>query len=351
MNRKSKFIIALAVVLLIILFSSFTTIINFVTDYMWFKKLGYTKTFLVKLLTQLKIGIPAFFILFFLITFYFKFLKKNYYKKAHIIPSKDGEKGLNKILYVVSGIISFFISSMFAGSLWFTILTFINSTNFDIKDPIFAKDLSFYIFKLPLINEAANLVLLLVFILVILTVVFYLIMFAIRRPTDDEILDFDTNIKGRGFFNNLAKNKILKTALTQIGIGGLIILIIVGINYILRSYYLVYSARGKVFGAGFTDVHVTLWVYRIMAVASIISAIGFFVGVKRKNVKLALAGPVILIAISILGNVSAGIVEKFIVEPDQISKERPYLRNNIEFTQRAYGLDNVVVKDFPINKE
>lgn len=316
---------------------------------MWFSELGYTQTFLTKLRTQLMIGIPTFLGLFILIMLYIIALKKKYYKQVHIIPDKSKEKRLNTILGLVSAVISLFISSVISGNLWFDILQFLNSINFNINDPIFGRDISFYVFKLPLIREILNILMLLAFILIILTFAFYLLMFTLRRPNTEGPIDLDLhNTINNGDIKGLFRNKILKGVLTQIGVIGFIIFLIIGINYYLKGFNLLYSTRGKVYGASYTDVHVSLWVFRIMAVAAIISAFSFFVGIVRKKIRLALIGPVALIIISIVGNIASGSVEKFVVEPDQISKELKYLEHNIEYTQKAYGLDNVIEKDFDI---
>ncbi|WP_200905821.1 UPF0182 family protein [Caloranaerobacter sp. TR13] len=348
MNKKIGYIIGIAIILALVLISSFSSIINFITDYLWFKELGYTKTFFTKLRTQFTIGIPTFILLTLLLVFYFKSIKKSYYKIAGIIPNKAGERRLNSVLWAVSALISLYISSIFAGNLWFTILKFINSNNFNINDPIFNKDISFYIFKLPLLSEIINLLLLLCFILIILTAVFYLILITIRRPgiyNEDEF--YDGPVRN---INSLFSKRIFKVALFQIGLIGLVIFIVIGLNFILKSYGILYSTRGKVYGASFTDVHISLWIYRIMAFISVISAIGFFIGIIRKKVRLALTGPVVLIIFSMIGSIVSGLFQQFIVEPNEISKEEKYFTYNIEYTQKAYGLENVKEMNFNVEQ-
>ncbi|KGG79511.1 hypothetical protein Y919_11585 [Caloranaerobacter azorensis H53214] len=348
MNKKTGYIIGIVIILALILISSFSSIISFITDYLWFKELGYTKTFFTKLKTQFTIGIPTFILLTLLLVFYFKSIKKSYYKVAGIIPDRVAEKRLNSVLWAVSVLVSLYISSIFAGNLWFTILKFINSNNFNINDPIFNKDISFYIFKLPLLSEIINLLLLLLFILIVLTIVFYLILLTIRRP---EIYDgyefYDGPVRN---LNSLFNRRIFKVILFQIGLIGLVIFIIFGLSYILKSYEILYSTRGKVYGASFTDVHISLWVYRIMAFISVISAIGFLIGTIKRKVKLALTGPAALIIFSMLGSIVSGLFQQFIVEPNEISKEQKYLKYNIEYTQKAYGLDNVKEMNFNVEQ-
>jgi len=149
--------------------------------------------------TLFKIGVPTFLAIFLLLMFYFMSIKKSYYKLSGIVTDKKSEKGFNTVISVISGLISLFISSIFSGNLWFTILQYLNSTNFNIVDPIFGRDISFYMFKLPLLSELINLLMLLAFIMVVLTVIFYFVLLTIRRPNNESPNVFD--------FNDLANSK------------------------------------------------------------------------------------------------------------------------------------------------
>lgn len=336
-----------------VIITSFNTIVNFVTDYQWFKELGYTDTFLKKLTTQFKIGIPTFIIIAIVIYFYVMFIKKRYYKESQIDSKEKNDKWINRIFGLGSALISLFVSSIFVSNLWFDLLQFINRTEFNLNDPIFNKDLSFYVFTLPLLKEVLSLVLLIIIIMIVLTLVLYVALFTFRKSDQDtydnqNIYDmFGRSIGNKGGFFN---KKAFKNALFNIGILGSLAFVILGINYWLNTYELLYSPRGVIYGAGFTDVNITLWVYRIMAIVAIISAVIFLLGIRKKNIKRALIGPVLLIVISIIGNIGSGLVQRFVVDPDEISKEQKYIENNIEFTQRAYGLDEVETRDFSVEE-
>jgi uncharacterized membrane protein (UPF0182 family) len=112
------------------------------------------------------------------------------------------------------------------------------------------------------------------------------------------------------------------------------------------QYDLLYTESEVLFGAGWTDLHIWLWVYRVLAFFSIVAAITIPVAVLKRKTKLGVAVPVIMVAIFLIGSLSAMIVQNIIVAPDAIDKEGPYLKNNIEFTQKAYDLNKVSIKDF-----
>jgi uncharacterized membrane protein (UPF0182 family) len=94
----------------------------------------------------------------------------------------------------------------------------------------------------------------------------------------------------------------------------------VGTNFFLRQYSLLYSHTGVLYGAGFTDINVTLWVYRAMIVLSVIAAIGFALGIKRRKFKMVLTVPVIMIILGALGTGAAILVQNLVVSPDDINK-------------------------------
>ncbi|MBS4539151.1 UPF0182 family protein [Clostridium sp. D2Q-11] len=353
MRDRTKFILFLVIAILLVLFSSFTSIVGFITDYKWFDELGYTETFLTKLSTQVKIGVPLFIILFGLIYFYFISSKRNYYKEANITPPKPGEKRFNIILAVISAFISLLVSSIFAGGLWLTTLEFMNASSFGLKDPIFNNDIGLYVFKIPLFKEIISLILFLLFVLIIATAVFYLLLLSIRRPNierPENVLDMN-RFKDKKNIVELLNKEIFKKAIFKIGIFAFFGFLLIAINYYLKTFDLLYSPRGVAYGASYTDVTVTLWGYRIMAILAILSAITALVGAYKRNLKTALSGPALLVAVGILSAVGAGLIQQFIVEPDEISKEREFIQYNIDMTQEAYGLNNIIEKEFPVDQK
>ena len=119
-----------------------------------------------------------------------------------------------------------------------------------------------------------------------------------------------------------------------------------GINFFLQQFNLLQAHTGAVYGAGFTDVVITLWKLRILFVLSVLAGIMFVIQMKKKNYRKILTIPVIMIAVGIVGTLGQFLVQQFIVSPDELSKETKYLERNIEYTQYAYQLDDVSTKPF-----
>ena len=285
--------------------------------------------------------------------------------------------------------------------LWFQALQFGNSTDFDIKDPLYNLDISFYTFKLRFIEELNEMVIVLLIAFAVLTVIYYMILLTVRTPqifeeaeeepeVDDERYDgsgYNTDDSGSGFgkattgFDNLndmfgkfaqsftggrrqaakkpPKKKrtfddnnfrmLVSIAEKQLVIVGILFFLMVGVNFFLKQYNLLFGSTGAVYGAGFTDVNVTLWMYRVIMVLSVIAAIGFAIGIKKKKAKPAVIVPILMVIIGLLGTGAGLLVQNLVVTPDEINKESEYLERNIEYTQYAYGLKDVDMKAFKAN--
>ncbi len=346
LNRSKKWIVVLLMVLIVTIIGFFSQIVNFLADYNWFKEVGYTSAFIKQVFSKLYIGIPLFFIFSVLIYVYLISIKKSYYKQMNILVNKNEEKPINLITAIGSMFIAVFFSMRTASLLWMEILQFKNATAFNIKDPIFNKDISFYVFKLPLINEILNILIGLLVFLFIVTAIYYLILGSLKKAQSFE--GFGDNIRNIRDFSGLGENfkKMIKLALNQVMVIGVVFFGVLALKSYLSSYDLLYSPRGVAYGASYTDVNITLWIYRLQAIIGIVSAIFFIIGFKKGRLKIALIGLILLIIIGIGSSFVEGAVQNFIVSPNELAKEKKFLEYNIEYTKLAYDLDKVKEENF-----
>ena len=179
--KKKKTGIKWIILIILLLIVLFVSLIGFITDFLWFRELGYVSVFLTKLVTQLKIGIPAFVIIAFLAYVYLKFLKRGYFKK---IASTEitNHKRLNLISWGLAIVFAILVTFVSVTQLWFEILKFANSTGYDISDPLFNIDISFYIFKLAFIKELTQILIGVIIAFAILTLIYYAILLSVRTP-------------------------------------------------------------------------------------------------------------------------------------------------------------------------
>ena len=375
--------------MIVIIAALFLGLVGFIADFMWFEEMGYVAVFFKQLVTQLTVGIPTFIVVTGLVMLYLHHLRKSYFSKIASSEATDMKKlkRTTNILALVFGVIA---TCMTVVQLWFEILKFANSSDFNIKDPLFKLDISFYLFKLDFLSQLNEIMIGVIVGFVLLTVIYYIILMTVRTPdvfkeevppqaaaADEERYTGGANPFGGGGQSGHAKDPFTKFAeaftgkkfeakpikpkkqfddsnfkqLMQIASGkisilGFIFFAMLGINFFLRQFDLLHTHTGAVYGAGFTDVNVTLWMYRLLCALSVLSAILFAVNMKRKKYKSLFTVPVIMIVIGLVGNGAAYLVQNFVVSPDEINKENKYLERNIEYTQYAYQLDDVDVKSF-----
>ncbi|MBA1335672.1 MAG: hypothetical protein HPY66_1298 [Firmicutes bacterium] len=341
MNRA---VIITVVVIVFLVFFFLSSIVNFIVDYQWFSEVKYTSVFLARLINQFKIGVPIFVLLAALLYLYLKNMQRDFYRNSGFIPSSIEKKRINRIILIVSMVISFFVSIVVARGLWLDILKYLNYTAFNVTDPIFSIDVGFYMFKLPLLREILSMLIFLAVVLIAVTVVFYGAMVTLKTP---EMIrarhDEESPVNRQIFFNK----KILTLAIRQVATIGFVIFLILALRFFISRYNLLFSPRGVAYGASYTDIAVTLKVYIVLVGVSILSAVLMIYAAFSKKYRVAIYGPALLVVVTIVGNIAAAAVQNFIVEPNEYSKEEKFLRYNITYTQKAYGLDKIQEKDFP----
>lgn len=346
-----KITITIIFMVIIAVLSSFGKLLDFWTDFLWFKEVGYTSTYIKQVFAKLYIGMPFFVAFTVFMYIYLQRIKSNYYKYMNILTTKDEEKTLNQTIGVVSVLTALFFSFGIAGSFWMQILKFINATSFNIKDPIFVKDIGFYVFTLPLVTEIFTFLLGFIIFLMLITIVIYIVLISIRQPMDKEELGSKIRrLRTENSFVSLQK-RVMELALDQIMLIGVVFFAIIALRSYLASFALLYSETGAIYGAGFTDINVTLGVYRIQMVVSIVSAIALILARYKRNKKLAAFGPIALVAVYLLGIGAEMAVQAVIVSPNELARERKYITNSLEYTKMAYGLDDIDVEEFSVDQD
>jgi uncharacterized membrane protein (UPF0182 family) len=117
----------------------------------------------------------------------------------------------------------------------------------------------------------------------------------------------------------------------------------------LGMFDLLYSARGIIYGAGYADVNATLPVLRILLVLSLVMALAFAFGAWRGTLRPAVLAIVALAVVGFVGGkLYPEILQRLVVAPNEIEKERDYIRRAIEFTRQAYALDRFEEREFPV---
>ncbi len=302
-------------------------------NYIWFNKLGYVNVYTKVLWTKIGLWF-TFFILFLLfagINFIVVFKKGNI---QNITIQQGGvpveiSKKVGAVIAVIGLLILGLIMARNGSTKWEIVLRFLNKTNFSLTDPVLGRDTSFYVFTLPIYLFLKSWSLATVILTIIAVGFLYLI---------------SGNI-------SLQANKLTMSDQSKRHIIFLVFLltIIIAWNYWLKIFQLLFSRRGLIFGAGFVDIKVSRPAFYVMIAVTLFIAVLTLIGMKKSSFKHALIGYALLIggAIFITG-IIPGVVQQISVRPNELVKELPYIKNNINFTRKGYNLDIIEREPFPV---
>jgi hypothetical protein len=325
MNLCQKGIISLVLVAILGL-PLLGVLVHLLTESWWFESVGFTEVFWVKLSWQVGIWVVTFIV-------YFLFLWGNYWIASHrgtvslrLFDDTDLEIYTKKFTnYGV--LVAIFLIALGAASasvpVWEKLLKYFNSTEFSSSDPIFNREIGFYIFRLPLYQELWQwLFSLLIWATILSALVYFL----------------QGSISSRRKPRRISTGSV-KTHLTLLSSA---IAILIVIHFCLEPYNLLYSTNGAAFGAGYTDVNARIFAYGVMGIVSLIVAVLLFVSARQNHFALPILGGGFWIVVFVLVNgIYPWFVQSFIVEPNELVKEKPYIAHSINFSQRAYRLDEV----------
>lgn len=324
MNKHKKRLFEIGFAGILVLILVLTKGVSLITDYLWFESVDFQQVFTKELITKIILFIP-----FWIFSSFYLYA----YVKHHF--TTDYMKLLRNASVLIGALFSYFASNV----LWLDLLKFISAESFGLSDPIFGQDVGFYFFTLPLLNNILELLTAYLGFIAAGALIYELL--KIDQINASEILSPGDRISIH--FNK----SYFMTAIHRVRFLLSTILGILGLRLWLKTYSLLYSTRGVTFGAGFTDVNVTLWLYRILSITAFISIAILLVSLKRKKIKGLIAIPSLFLILFVGFNLTSAVVQKLVVEPDEITKERTYLTHNIEFTQKAFKLDQVKLIEYP----
>ena len=258
MSKKKKFILSFIIIIILVCLFFVGNIAQVIINIEWFNTMGYISVYFTKILTVLKLMVPVFILSYIGILLYYKGIKKSIAHMKKVVEVNTKKDVIENKIFIASNLfISLLFSFAFSSTYWYMLLQFINAVNFNVKDPIFNLDVSFYIFKLPLIQSLYSFIMTLLVLLIIIKV---MVFFVFKTKNT-----FNAGKKANPFEDIKSTFKELSVfAGKQIAIIASLIAFFLSLGYLLNSFNLVYSPSGVAYGASYTDIHVTLLFYKIL---------------------------------------------------------------------------------------
>jgi len=320
-------------VIIVFLFFLIPAAVNLITDWYWFESIGFGNIFTTILSAKFLVGIATGLAVFSLIYLNFRIADFLSSKKTEIpqinkfaegikLKQPDIDKGIKKFGIVISLMLGLF-AGLAVSFQWQTVLQYFNSTSFGILDPILNKDISYYFFGLPFIRMILGLF----SFSVIVSLIGAVLLFTLRGA-----LYFYKGQVGIG-----------KSVKVHFSILVSLLFIIAGLRvYFYKIPELLYSSTGPFIGASYADVSAKLPALKLLMFVCFLGALMVLLNIRKKGNRLLYTAVALYFVILIVGTgIYPFLVQKFIVVPNEITKESPYIVNNISFTRKAFGLDNI----------
>ncbi|MHC0062719.1 UPF0182 family protein [Nostoc sp. UIC 10890] len=215
---------------------------------------------------------------------------------------------------------------------WPKVLQYFQPTLFNSTEPLFGKDISFYVFSLP-VWELLELWLM------------GLCLYGFIAVTLTYLLSGDS--LSQGIFPGFSPQQQRHLY----GMGGLLMLV-VALSYWLSRYELVYSNRGVSYGASYTDVIAQLPAYTVLCIVAVAIAIyllwrTFFWKPKSQYRRLVFYGLGVYLVLVVLADVVVPtVVQYLIVLPNELQREQPYIQRTIALTRQAFDLEAIDSRGF-----
>ena len=336
-RRRRRFLLILAV-LGVILFGG-RTALSYYIDVLWFESLGYGEVFWKTL--GLQWGIFTAFAAATFLILYGSFLAL---KRAHLPDLPSGQTifiggqplklPVEPVLRLVALGVSLAIAAATGAGImveWptFALFWYAPRTTGGVVDPIFGKALNFFLFTLPAWQLIVGWLLTLVVITCALAVFFILITGGTRA------------FAGRS-------KRYVPLPWRGLSITFAVLLLVLAMRVYLDRFERLFDEHTIFGGVTYTDAHVTLTGMLVVCAALILGAVIAAVNAVWAPRGRRLVAAVLPAAVCYVGlQVVAWYVSSFIVKPNELVREQPYIAHNIELTRQAYGLDRVSQREFP----
>ena len=334
MRRSPPILLLVAVVVAL---GVVAQVVPFYTDWLWFGEVGYTNVFWTilslrgGLFTAVAVGV--------LVLLWASLTVAARTAAPDVLWELEDQLGLpgrvviepliRRFLPIVLTVIAV-VAGLRASTHWEIVFGYVNAQPFNIKDPLDAlgHDLGFYVFQLPMWRLVHGWATALVAGTIVLTLVLYVLQRSLVLTT-------------RG-------PRLAGGARTHLLLLGGALLALKAVGFWLDRYEIVFSSRGVIFGASYTDVNATLPALSALTVLAAAASLACVAQVARPGLRLVGGGLIVLVLVWVIGlGVYPAVLQTYRVKPNELVFERPFIEHNIRMTRQAFGLDRIAEKEFP----
>jgi len=319
-------VLAAALVLLVVVAPALS---GALTDWLWYGELRQRAVFWALLNTRLGLGLGAGILLAALAYGNVALARRSTPPPTTRRDSREwseaaarlARRGLTSI-FLFGSVALGYLGGLVASSRWDMWIRFRHAQSFGVTDPVFGKDVGFFIFQYPFLRFVTGWTLTTLVLVILATAAAYYAEGALVIKQ--------------------ARSRVSKAARTHLSILIGLAFLAKAADYSLDRYGLLLNADGLIFGGGYTDLHARLPALNILVVLAIIAGLAFFANAYlRALVFPAVAAGLMIVASLTLGELYPSMMQRFTVQPDEQAKQRPYIARHLKATREAYNLETI----------
>ncbi len=318
----------LLIVAALVVFTGIPSFAEFYTDWLWYQELGYEQVFLKSLSAQATTGMAVGAVVFVILWLNLRLSLRLLRRREFAIATPDGPRiitvdtGRLRSLIYAAAFVAAVLIGLYSASSWATWLYAIHAVPFGRTDPVLGRDIAFYVFQLPMLELVHGIALT----TVILTIAGVA---GSHVAAGNLALDPLRGVIASG------------TARRHLSLLAAALLLVLAFGAWLRIPHLLSEQSGVVFGASYVDVHARMPAYRLLSAAALIgAALAIYQSFSARLLPIVWA-VVLYVVVALGGSVYAGVIQRFVVAPNEQVRETPYIVNNIRATRDAFGLEGV----------
>ena len=313
------------------------------TDWLWFDSLGYRSVFVKILLTKTWLFVAGSILFALIITPNAVYAYRRSQGRPAMLMAPEMYSLIRSLTVwgIVLGIL--FLAAVFGSVLsgrWETLLRFINDVPFTTpdlasgvqvpaEDPVFHKNIGFFVFTLPVFSLLQGWLLGTLIVTMVSTAAIYAV---------------NLSLRGVKLAAALSPQLIAHASVLL----GAVLLVVTG-GYWIDIYELVFSSGGVIFGASYADLNARLPALRILMVIGAIVGVLMLANAYLRSLRIILGGLGLWVAVAIVvGAVYPSLVQRFQVNPNELDKEREYIPRHVQFTRQGFALDRIVEEDYDL---
>ena len=241
--------------------------------------------------------------------------------------SEHARRHLPVLIAAAAGVLGFLTAAVEMSS-WDVVLRFLFQVPFAQSDPVYGKNIGFFLFSLPAYLAVKNWMLL-------TTILSGLIAGAVHW------------VRG-GIVWHVRRLSMTPAALAHASVLLAIFFAVKAWSYYLDRFLLLYGDNGVVVGASYTDLTIGLPVLWVLVGLSFVASVAALANLQARTFRLPLAATVLVFGSSlVLAEIVPALFQRLYVKPNELELEKPYLEHNIALTRAAYNLHQIAAKPFP----